>query len=328
MYLRKLSARPSLLALLSAAALTGALLLTTSVLTTSGCNPQDGCSVDFGTTRCAGLDLQQCSRGYDDSGEWDDLGLCGASCTSDSCPAGPVSVCVTNQQGMGFCAISPTPVPECASGTPTTCWLNDVVNCDTTGYVASVVSPCGNLTCANSTFDGGAFCAASTAPVPECSTGVSRACWQNQVVACDPTGYVQSIVQPCRDLTCVDTPGCGPLCVLAGGPNPLCSPTTASVCVNGTPTHCQCGYGVGTDPPCGSSDLCQTAPLPAGGSADAGPTGAFCVVSSTPIPGCPSMGTYTICLGSTLVQCNAGWATSETPCPGECHAYGGVGSCG
>jgi hypothetical protein len=101
------------------------------------------------------------------------------------------------------------------------------------------------------------------APVPECSTGVSTACWQNQVVAGDPTGY-------------------------------------------------------------------ETAPLPAGAYGDAGldpgtpETGAFCVVSTTPIAGCPSTGTYTICLGSTLVQCNAGWATAETPCPGECHAYGGA----
>ena len=79
---------------------------------------------------------------------------------------------------------------------------------------STLVSPCGSLHCANSTFDDGAFCAASTAPIPECSTGVSTACWQNQVVACDPTGYVQSVVQPCGDRTCVDTPDCGPLCVL------------------------------------------------------------------------------------------------------------------
>jgi hypothetical protein len=333
MYLRKLSARPPLLALLGAAALLGALLLTTGVLTTSGCNPQDDCAEAIGTTRCAGKDLQRCSQSYDESGEWDDLGLCGSSCTSESCPAGSVSLCVTNQQGMGFCAISSTPVPECASGTTTSCWLNDVVLCDTSGYVTSVVSTCGSSTCANSTFDV-SFCAASTAPIPECGAGVSTACWHNQVVACDPTGYVKSVIQPCGELTCVDTPGCGPLCALDAGPNPLCSPTTASVCVDGTPTHCQCGYSVGTDLRCGSADLCQTAPLPAGGYADAGldpgtpRTGAFCIVSSTPIPGCPSTGTYTICLGATLVQCNAGWATAETPCTGECHAYGGVGSCG
>lgn len=328
MYTPRLSFRPPPLALLAAAGLVGTLLLTTSVLTTSGC--QDACSAPVATTRCAGLDLQLCSPG---GGTWEDRGLCGSTCTSQSCPAGPVSKCITNEQGTSFCAASPTPIPECENGASTTCWLNDVVRCDSSGYVESVLMPCGSLTCANSTFDGGAFCAASATPVPECESRTATACWQNQVTICDPTGYARSVVQACGDLTCVDTPGCGPLCVLDAGPNPFCTPTTASVCVDGTPTDCQCGYGVATHPSCGSADLCQTAPLPAGLDAgvglDGAPwTGAFCTLSPTPIAGCPSTGTYTICAGSTLVQCNAGWATAETLCPGECHAYGGVGFCG
>jgi hypothetical protein len=299
----------------------------------SGCD--DTCRPGVDTTRCAGLELQVCTgrEGY-----WEDEHLCGTPCPDGVCPLGasPVSACVTNARGVGFCPLSSAPVPACSGGAATACWGNDIVSCDATGYVASRVQSCGALHCIDA--DGGPFCALTDEPVPGCAHQVSTGCWQNQVVACAPSGHALSSLESCGDRQCVDTPGCGPLCVIDPQPNPQCTPGTASVCVGGVPTDCQCGYGIATHAPCAEADFCQTALVPMSWDAGAdagdsalwigGESGAFCALAAQRNPNCRPGRLDVVCEGQTLVECNDGWELQRTDCPGECHAYGGSGFCG
>jgi hypothetical protein len=185
---------------------------------------------------------------------------------------------------------------------------------------------------------GVATCQLSSAPVPECAGHVVNACLRNQIVQCSPDGYATAVVTDCGSRLCVDSPGCGPICVASLTPEPQCTPTTASVCNGAVPTDCLCGYPTGVHPACASADLCKTS-LPSTGAdggvpaaSDAGGAAtmsvAFCAVRPDRNPNCRLGMDDMVCDGNVLVRCHDGWEIDRSTCQGECHAYGGVGFCG
>jgi hypothetical protein len=183
------------------------------------------------------------------------------------------------------------------------------------GRIASWQStPCSGA-CVADKASGGAFCATSATPIPECQKD-GDICYHGAAATCR-AGYLERS-KPCSGACVLDADSA--FCAESSGPVPECQ-QNGLACVHGAIGTCRAGY-LESSKACATGSTC----------AAAGSCGPLCVLDATPDASCPpptgADQTSSYCSGNTQVACRCGYTVARVDCLSDfCVAMDGDTRC-